>query len=78
MSDNRVFTEITPYTQRFTQSGQMSINIETSNFAKIGSYQLKVIVWDGGDGTYETKVNEITGTPTLELFMYDPRVCYDG
>lgn len=56
----------------------MNIVIYSNDWLDLGAYILKVTVWDGGDGTYAKRVNEITDTPTLPLTVYDPRQCVTG
>ena len=52
ISDQRYDELIPPYSRRSDISGNYQISIITSDYAYMGSYKVRVVLYDGGDGAY--------------------------
>ena len=53
----------------------MQIGVETTNYSHLGTYTIKVVIWDGGDGNFSTASNVETSTPSFTLNVLDSRAC---
>ena len=70
---------IQPYTTRYTSTGSANIVVDTTDDTYLGTYTVEVWVYDGGDGAWNNRVDDITsGIPTLTLHIRDALPCSDG
>ena len=75
ISDQRYDELIPPYSRLSDISGNYVISINTASYSYMGSYQLKVVLYDGGDGSYSNGWTFKQDTEEITVNVVDGRAC---
>lgn len=75
ISDQRYDELIPPYSRLSDISGNYVISISTSSYSYMGSYQVKVVLYDGGDGSHGDGWTFKEDTEEITVNVVDGRAC---